>query len=299
MRMRSVPAASVVGETSPSPQTIHHGLVFNAAVESAPFTQSNNNIHGVPSVPSAPEVSCSTSDTHATTPSDPPAAELEEESKTHAQPLAPPFESEYEPDVIEPPKASRDTSAAKAALTKTYSAMHNHLKWALASGRTVEAVVCEACLDMDDEAFAVSLAPSFVLDMSDPTHEGWFTPGEWAEIRACVPPLPKLDPVFVESLRRFFSVKTTADLRTVLRTTSYLPTPDTVYDRNIHFDSEWADLVIRLVLALFEAPGEPLRAAHLEDWYTSYLWSPIFDQCLLSLPGMTIERYNPPLPPPT
>jgi hypothetical protein len=44
-------------------------------------------------------------------------------------------------------------------------------------------------------------------------------------------------------------------------------------------------------LIQFEAPGEPLRASHLEDWYSSYLWSPIFDHCLLDLPGMTVERY--------
>jgi hypothetical protein len=39
-------------------------------------------------------------------------------------------------------------------------------------------------------------------------------------------------------------VRTTKELRHVLRTTSELP-PDTEYDWDKHFDSEWADMVIR------------------------------------------------------
>ena len=45
---------------------------------------------------------------------------------------------------------------------------------------------------------------------------------------------------------------------------------------------------------LLEAPGEPLRTAHLEDWYSSYIWSSILDDCLLDLPGMTVERKESP-----
>lgn len=45
---------------------------------------------------------------------------------------------------------------------------------------------------------------------------------------------------------------------------------------------------------LFEAPNEPLRASHMEDWYTSHLWSQIIDSCLLDLPTMTLERKESP-----
>lgn len=45
---------------------------------------------------------------------------------------------------------------------------------------------------------------------------------------------------------------------------------------------------------LLEAPGEPLRASHLEDWYSSYVWSSILDDSLLNLPGMTVERKESP-----
>ena len=41
---------------------------------------------------------------------------------------------------------------------------------------------------------------------------------------------------------------------------------------------------------LFEAPGEPLRASHQENWYNCHLWSQIIDNCLLDLGGMTLER---------
>lgn len=51
------------------------------------------------------------------------------------------------------------------------------------------------------------------------------------------------------------------------------------------------ELTVACSLTLYEAPGGPLRASHLEDWYTSYLWSPIVDYCLIDLPGMTVERY--------
>lgn len=210
----------------------------------------------------------------------PPPAFADADLESELQ-LDPTFEGIVEADKI--------ASVSKAAFAKTYDSMVESHKWKLASGRTVEDVISNECRNMDDETFATSLAQSFVIDVTCPTMESWFTGEEWTEIKDSVPALPKPDPVFVQSLRRFFPVKTTADLRRVLQTTSYLP-DGVEYERAKHFDSEWADLVMRMLLVLFEAPGEPLRAAHLEDWYTSYLWSPIFDQCLLSLPGMTIER---------
>lgn len=43
-------------------------------------------------------------------------------------------------------------------------------------------------------------------------------------------------------------------------------------------------------LRLLESHDEPLRGAHLEDWYTSHVWSSVIDDCFLDLNGMTIER---------
>lgn len=43
-------------------------------------------------------------------------------------------------------------------------------------------------------------------------------------------------------------------------------------------------------LRLLESRDEPLRGAHLEDWYTSHVWSSVIDDCFLNLDGMTIER---------
>lgn len=173
--------------------------------------------------------------------------------------------------------------------------MDKDCTWLLAtSGRTVEDVIFKACQAMDDELFANSLAQSFVIDVTDSTMEGWFEKAEWDEIQSHVLALPQPDVPMIESMRRFLSVKTTDELRNVLRTTDYLPT-GVPYNRSIHFNSQWVDLVIRMTLALFEDPGEPLRASyHLEDWYTSNVWSLVIDHCLVDLRGMTIERKESP-----
>ncbi|KAA8897473.1 hypothetical protein FN846DRAFT_963666 [Sphaerosporella brunnea] len=188
-----------------------------------------------------------------------------------------------------PDNDSEELSAAQTTFADTFSSMREDHKWVLASGRAVETVIFEACQAMDHDTFTKSIARSFVLDISDTAVEGWFSEVEWKEIRSALIPLPETDMVLVESMRRFFPVKTTEDLQNVLSTTNYLP-KDTHYASDVHFNSSWADLVIRIQLMLFRAPGEPLRASHLEDWYNSNIWSQIIDNCLLDLPGMTLER---------
>lgn len=76
----------------------------------------------------------------------------------------------------------------------------------LASGRTVEDVIFDACRAMDTDSFANSLAQSFVLDVSDSVMQRWFTEDEWGEIQSNVPPLPKPDVVLADSMKRFFQV---------------------------------------------------------------------------------------------
>lgn len=89
----------------------------------------------------------------------------------------------------------------------TYTAMNKRCTWLLASsGRTVEGVIFEACNAMDDELFANTLAQSFVIDVTDPTMEGWFKTAEWDEIQSHILPLPKPDVLMIESMRRFLSV---------------------------------------------------------------------------------------------
>ncbi|RPB02508.1 hypothetical protein L873DRAFT_408029 [Choiromyces venosus 120613-1] len=171
--------------------------------------------------------------------------------------------------------------------------MSSDCKWVLASGRAVEDVMFKSCTAMDAATFAHSLAQSFVLDTSDPVMKSWFTEDEWTEIVASVLLLPKPDVVLADSLKRFFPVKSTAMLREVLDKQSYLP-EGVSYDSEIHYNSQWADVVIRRFLMLLEAPGEPLRTPHLEDWYSSYVWSSIIDDSLLNLPGMTVERKESP-----
>jgi hypothetical protein len=106
----------------------------------------------------------------------------------------------------------------------------------------------------------------------------------------------------------------------VLANTSYLP-PGKTYNRDEHFDLEWADAVLRGLyvilipgpagdaaegtgdvleklltvfdyhrLVLFETPGQPLCGTHRgEGWYTSNVWSLVLHKCLLSLPYMNLE----------
>ncbi|KAG0124167.1 hypothetical protein HOY82DRAFT_494394 [Tuber indicum] len=171
--------------------------------------------------------------------------------------------------------------------------MASDCKWLLASGRAVEDVIFEACTAMNTATFAHSLSQSFMLDTSDPVMESWFTEDEWNEIIANVLPLPKPDVVLADSLKRFFPVKSTTMLREVLDKPGYLPV-GVSYDSKVHYNSQWADVVIRRFQMLLDAPGEPLRTPHLEDWYSSYVWSSILDDCLLNLHGMTVERKESP-----
>lgn len=166
-------------------------------------------------------------------------------------------------------------------------------KWHLSSGRNVEDIIYTACLSMDSTSFANSLAHCFVLDTSDNRMKSWFQPGEWSEICSSISLLPKPDLILAQSMKRFFGIKSVGALRDVLNKEGYLKEGEK-YDPEIHYNAQWADVVFRRFLMLLEAPGEPLRTAHLEDWYSGYIWSSILDDCLLNLPRMTVERKESP-----
>jgi hypothetical protein len=127
----------------------------------------------------------------------------------------------------------------------TYAGFEDARKWHLKSGRAVEDVLFENYLSLSQDKSTISLLlRGWIIDLDGPTMKSWFTASEWAEIAATVPPLPSPSEHFGRSLIRFNSVKTIEDLRNVLDTTSYRP-PGTSYDRELHFDSAWADNVIR------------------------------------------------------
>lgn len=135
---------------------------------------------------------------------------------------------------------------ALAALEATYKSQTPSHRWHLASSRTVETVLYESCLSMTTATFLASLAPSFILDVSDTTMMALFTGPEREEIMSVVPEMPTADSKMVNSLVRFFPLKTTADVRQVLAITSFLDEGE-IYERGKHFDACWADLVVRLV----------------------------------------------------
>lgn len=144
-------------------------------------------------------------------------------------------------------EAATKHALALTTLTTTYNSQTPSGRWHLkSSSRTVETVIYESCLGMDAPTFLASLAPSFILDVSDTTTLKWFTEPELAEIMGVVPNMPTADIKMVKSLTRFFPAKTTVDLREVLTKTSFLDEGE-AYNRDKHFDACWADLVVRLM----------------------------------------------------
>lgn len=47
---------------------------------------------------------------------------------------------------------------------------------------------------------------------------------------------------------------------------------------------------IHVSLMLYEAPDRPLSGSHVGDWYRSFLWYSVLDDCLLNLSDLTVER---------
>ncbi|KAG0138638.1 hypothetical protein HOY82DRAFT_631252 [Tuber indicum] len=169
-----------------------------------------------------------------------------------------------------------------------YKTMKNKGKWVLASGRCVENVILKACEKMGSKAFASSPARLFILDTSDPLVEGWFSNDEWKEITSKLSPLPEADETLADSFKAFYCVRTTTMLREILK--SGLIPGDVTYDKNLHFNLQWAEMVLLKFLILFEAPDNPLIQQHNEGWYVFNIWSQILDTGVLDLQGLALER---------
>ncbi|KAG0133122.1 hypothetical protein HOY82DRAFT_275060 [Tuber indicum] len=166
--------------------------------------------------------------------------------------------------------------------------MNDKDKWVLASGRRVENVILEACEKMGSKEFDSSPARLFILDTSDPVVERWFSNDEWKEITSKLSPLPEADRTLADLFKQLYSVRTTTMLREILK--SGLIPGDVPYDKNLHFNLQWAEMVLLKFLNLFEAPDKPLILPHSEGWYGFNIWSPILDAGLLDLQGLTVER---------
>lgn len=243
-----------------SAQTIHFGPVYNADVGVAPVTQSFNGplAAGVARAASPFEDIPRTDETDEDD-SDEEDYTFDTEVFHSSSPLpADPIPNTPAPTLpANPPIVAAKISAATArtvkhdlalaTLTKTYSSQTPSHRWRLASSRTVETVLYESCLSMDAPTYLNSLAPSFILDVSDITMmKRLFTPLEREEIMSAVPDIPTADIRMVKSLVRFFTAKTTADVREVLAKRPFLDEGE-IYDREKHFDACWADLVVRLM----------------------------------------------------
>lgn len=133
--------------------------------------------------------------------------------------------------------------------------------WELPSGAFAE----EVLYDKFKGASSELLAHSFVIDIHDPTVKISFEPGDWQAILKKVLEWPENDRSLTESMKRFWKVvspfvfpsadantdrakqvKTPAELRLVLDTTSYLP-KDEPYDREKHYDRYWVQLVMAML----------------------------------------------------
>ncbi|RUS18889.1 hypothetical protein BC937DRAFT_88207 [Endogone sp. FLAS-F59071] len=122
----------------------------------------------------------------------------------------------------------------------TYAEMDNTHKWTLLSGTVVEDVIFIKYKDVNTE----SLAHSWIIDLDDDEMASLFSRTDWQEISNRTLALPQLETLMVKSMSRFAGVTTTTELRNVLEKTTYRP-KDELYNREMHYDAEWVDLVIR------------------------------------------------------
>ncbi|CAI2195207.1 12335_t:CDS:2, partial [Funneliformis geosporum] len=164
---------------------------------------------------------------------------------------------------------------------ESYKKMSVAHKWVLSSGKCVEDTLFKHCERLPVE----SILHSWVIDLDDHEVESLFTIEEWNEVQRAVKKMPEADRNFADSMMRFSDVQTTSDLRRVLKTTSYL-NEDEPYDRLKHYDSEWAEIVMRKFLTYYEDPNEILQKQHLESWYDINVWSLIVDHGLCDVVGM-------------
>jgi hypothetical protein len=143
------------------------------------------------------------------------------------------------------------------------------------------------------------MAHNWIIDLQDESMKCLFNPEEWEEITQCVPKLPTPDVEFARYLSRFHDVwlriqdafpaadnakvRTTAKLREVLENTSYRP-PGKTYNRDEHFDLEWADAVLRGLYVILEPA---MSSREITDCFLSS------QAGALRNPRTTVVRYPP------
>ncbi|RUS27560.1 hypothetical protein BC938DRAFT_483067 [Jimgerdemannia flammicorona] len=161
---------------------------------------------------------------------------------------------------------------------KYFAESHARMKWVLSSGTCVEDVLIREGSRLPVE----SMLHSWTIDLGDVETEKLFTTEEWREIKRAVCIQPKVDEYVVRSLARFRNVRTTVDPRKVLETTSYR-NEDEPYNRSRHFDTEWAENVMRHFLTEYEDQEEALKKEHLEGWFDANVWAVIIDRAFRNI----------------
>ncbi|RPB07510.1 hypothetical protein P167DRAFT_540071 [Morchella conica CCBAS932] len=264
--------------TAPPGQTINFTPVFNSDVVNSSFAVNAGAAGPADDAPESPSASA-----HADGPDDT-EDDIGEQERGEA-------DGGVLPSTVGGPVLADERVIE--SLTATYQRQSH--RWRLASGRDVETVLFENCRRMSFPVSASSLALSFTIDLDDPNMRSWFEPEELDEISKSLPEPPSTPGILsmVQSLHRFRSCKSPADLRNVLATTSFLE-PGQTFDAERDFLRMWADLVIRNLLVLWESPAHPLRSQQLEDFYSNLIWAPILDQCFLSFPSIVLVRKDSP-----
>ncbi|RUP43615.1 hypothetical protein BC936DRAFT_136940 [Jimgerdemannia flammicorona] len=192
-------------------------------------------------------------------------------------------EGEQEDDIDQ--RADRNMTPSQWQCFSESYHMNKHKKWILTSGTCVEDVLFENCKQLQEE----SLLHSWIIDLDDNEVERMFSKEDWAEIARGMKRLPQVDEKFAKSIVRFAEVTTTTQLREILEMTSFKK-KDERYYRQLHYDAEWADLVMWKLLTEFEDPNNALCKNHLEGWYDANVWSFIVHHSLRSIAGMELIR---------
>lgn len=168
--------------------------------------------------------------------------------------------------------------------TAQYRAMSEAGKLKLSTNTIVEDVIYQQSKDL-----AAIIQPHFwILDPDDPDVQSWFTTEEWDELKSKRLPLRRPDTNMVSQMAKFAGAKTLADYRAIAETPP--PRPDGVYNFERDFDACWVNEVILKMVTLLER-HDLLSSPDLQEGvFDSVIWSPLLDQCLLSLKGLLLQR---------
>ncbi|RUS33381.1 hypothetical protein BC938DRAFT_471959 [Jimgerdemannia flammicorona] len=168
---------------------------------------------------------------------------------------------------------------------ESFEKMHQSGKWLLSSGSYVEDIIFNHGQKLSTE----SLMHSWIIDLNDAETTNLFTSAEQGEIRATIRKVPEVSRGYAQSLIRFAQARTADELRHIMETTSFRP-EDEAYDREKHFDAEWAENVVRNFLMDVGDPAQRLQKAHLEGWFDANVWASIIDRAFGNLHDIELVR---------